>query len=112
MTSTPINKPSTRKSLFIFINILDVKNKTATRRFEYSKSTCNAIKSGTTAWALKPKRKLNSKINNQIKKSLYNWIMHHPQFVKSPIINYCLKVNIDSHTEAQLAPKMLLQVSF
>ena len=44
------------------------------------------------------KKKVNSEINNQIKKSLYNWIMRHPQVVKSPIFNDCLKVNIDGHT--------------
>ena len=37
--------------------------------------------------------------------------MHNPQVVKSPIVNYCLKVNIDGHTEPQLLPKLLLQVS-
>ena len=51
-------------------------------------------------------------MDKQIKKSLYNWIMHHPQAVKSPIVNYCLKVNIDGHTEPQLVPKYLLQVYF
>ena len=56
-------------------------------------------------------RKGNSKINDQIKKSLYNWIMHHPQVVQSPIVNDCLKVKIDGHTEPQLVPKLLLQVS-
>ena len=37
--------------------------------------------------------------------------MHHPQVVKSPISNDCLKINIDGHTERQLVPKTLLQVS-
>ena len=37
--------------------------------------------------------------------------MHHPQFFQSPIVNNCLKVEIDGHTEPQLVPKMLLQVS-
>ena len=31
MTSIPVKKPSARKLLFLFTNILDVKNKTATR---------------------------------------------------------------------------------
>ena len=38
--------------------------------------------------------------------------MHHPQVVKSPIVNDCLEVNIDGPTEPQLVPKLLLQVSF
>ena len=37
--------------------------------------------------------------------------MHHPQVVQSPIVNDCLKLNIDGHTEPQLVPKLLLQVS-
>ena len=53
----------------------------------------------------------DSKINEHIKKSLYNWIMHHPQVVQSPMANYCLKVKIDGYTEPQLVPKLLLQVS-
>ena len=37
--------------------------------------------------------------------------MHHPQVVQSPIVNDCLKLNIDGDTELQLVPKLLLQVS-
>ena len=50
-------------------------------------------------------------MDEQIKKYLYNWIMHHPQVVQSPIVNGCMKVEIDGHTEPQLVPKLLLQVS-
>ena len=111
MKPTPVKKLSATKSLCIFTNILYVKNKTATPRVGYSKSKHKAIKYGTTLWVLKPKQKLNSKINYQIKKYLYNWIMHHPQVVPSPIFNDCLKVNIDGHSEPQLVPKLLLRVS-
>ena len=37
--------------------------------------------------------------------------MHHPQVVQSPIVNDCLKVNIDGYTEPQLVPRFSLQVS-
>ena len=37
--------------------------------------------------------------------------MHHPQTVQSPIVNEYLKVKLDGHTEPQLFPKLLLQVS-
>ena len=111
MPSPPVKIPSARKSLCLFTNTLYVKKKTDTRRVRAAKSKCKAIKSGTTPWALKPKRKINSKINDQIKKSLYIWIMHHPQVVKLPIFNDCLKLSIDGHTETQLVPKLLLQVS-
>ena len=60
---------------------------------------------------MKQKQKGDSKIDEQIKKSLYNWISPHPQVVQSPIGNDCLKVKIDGHTEPQLVPKLLFQVS-
>ena len=78
ITLTPVKKPSARKSLCLFTNILEVENKTAIRRVGAAKSKRKEIKSGTTPWASKPKKKVNSKINDQIKKSLYNWIMNHP----------------------------------
>ena len=37
---------------------------------------------GTKTWVLKQKRKGNSKINDQIKKYMYDWIMNHPQVVQ------------------------------
>ena len=63
MTPTPVKKPSARKSLCIFTNILDVKKKTSTRRVGAAKYKRKAIKCGTTSWALKKKKKWNSKIN-------------------------------------------------
>ena len=55
MTSTPVKKPSARKSLCLFTNILDVKNKTATRRVGAAKYKRKAIKYGNAPWALKQK---------------------------------------------------------
>ena len=60
---------------------------------------------------LQQKRKGDSKIDEQIKKYLYNWDMHHPQVVQSSIVNNSTKVKINGHTEPQLVPKLLLQVS-
>ena len=37
--------------------------------------------------------------------------MHHPQVVQPTIVNDFLKVKIDGHTEPQLVPKFLIQVS-
>ena len=56
-------------------------------------------------------RKGNSKIDEQIKKSLYNWTICRPQVLQSLIVNDCLKVKIDCHTEPQLVPKHLFLVS-
>ena len=63
MKPTPVKKPSSRKSLCLFTNILDAKKKTATRRVGAAKSKRKAIKYGTTQQALKPNQKGNSKIN-------------------------------------------------
>ena len=59
---------------------------------------------------IEPKAKSKFKIDEQIKKSLYNWDMHHPQVVQSLIINDCMKVKNYGHTEPKLVPKLLLQV--
>ena len=37
--------------------------------------------------------------------------MRHPQVRQSPIVNDCLRVKIDGHTEPQLVTKLLLHVS-
>ena len=51
-TPTTLNKPSARKSLYIFTNILDVKKKTAIRQVGAAKSKRKTIKAGTTLWSL------------------------------------------------------------
>ena len=55
ITPPTLNKPSARKSLCIFTNILYVKNKTAIRRVGAAKSNFRAIKAGTIPWTFKPK---------------------------------------------------------
>ena len=80
----------------------------ATRQFGAAKSKRKTIKYRTKPWSLKQNRKQNSKIDERIKKSLYNWIMHHPQVVQSQIDNDCLKMKIDGHTETQLVPKNII----
>ena len=59
MTSTPVKKRSARKSVCLFTTILYVKKKTATFRVGATESKREAIKYGTTPWALKEKRKGN-----------------------------------------------------
>ena len=50
MTSTPVKKPSAKKSLCLFTNILDVQPKTAKRRFVAAKSRGKSIKVGNSLW--------------------------------------------------------------
>ena len=111
MTSTPVKKTIAQKSLCLFTNVLELKKKTAYRRVRASKSKRKSVKFGNTPRTLKQKQKQNSKIDEDIKKSLYNWIMHHTQVVQSPIVNDCLTVKFYVHTEPQPVPKCLLQVS-
>ena len=61
-TSTPDKKPSAKKSLCLFTNILDVRKKTAIRSVGSVKQKHKAIKAGKTPWALKPDQKV--KTNN------------------------------------------------
>ena len=72
MTQAQVKKPSARKSLFLFTNILEVKNKTATHQVGDAKSKREAMKLGTIPWALEQKPQESLKINEQIKKYLYN----------------------------------------
>ena len=95
----------------MFTNKLDVNKKTAYRRVGAAKYKRKSIKYRNTPQAIKQKRKGHSKISEEIRKSLYNWIIHHTQVVQSPIANDCLKVKINGHTEPQLVTKLLLQVS-
>ena len=50
MTSTPVKKPSSRKSLCLFTNILDVKPTTAKRRFVAEKYIRKAMKVCNSLW--------------------------------------------------------------
>ena len=60
-------------------------------------------------WSSIPKQRSHIKINQQVKKSLYNWIIQHPQVMVSPIANDFFKLFIDGKVEPQLVPKLLLK---
>ena len=57
MSSKPVKKPSARKSLRLFTNILDVKPKTAKRRFVATKSIRKAMKVCNSLWTKKKNEK-------------------------------------------------------
>ena len=109
--SVTIINPSAAKSLHLFTEVLDVKNKSAVRRVGDPTSNHKAIRAGSMLWSSITKSKVHTKINEIFKKSLYNWILQHPQVVQYPIANDYLKVSIDGNSEPQLVPKLLLQVS-
>ena len=72
---------SARKSLRRFTETLDVKHKTAVRRFVASKENYKAIKRGFLLWSNISKRRGNTKANKKVREALYHWIINHPQVV-------------------------------
>ena len=54
---------------------------------------------------IETKSKRLLKINEQIRKFLYNWIMNNTKVVQSSIANECLKVKIDGYTNRNLFQK-------
>ena len=84
-----VKKCSARKSICLFTEVLDVKNKTAVRRVGASKSKRKAIRAGSMLWSSIPNIKGHTKFNEQINKSLYNWILQHPQvfILRLPMIS-------------------------
>ena len=105
-------KCSAIKSLRLFTEVLYLKKITAVLWVVADKSNHNSIIADIMLWLSIKNRKLNTKINEQVKKYLYNWVVQHPQVVQSPISNDCLKVYIFGQSEPQLISKLLLQVSF
>ena len=66
MTSTPVKKPSSRKSLCLFTNILDVQPKTTKRRFVAEKSRLKDIKLCNSLWTQKKtKRAFKNQLADQ-----------------------------------------------
>ena len=57
MTSTPVKKPSARKSLCLFTNILNVKKKTVKRHVGAAESKHRAMKVGNRLYTNKKKEK-------------------------------------------------------
>ena len=90
MSSGPPNivkNCSARKQLRLFTEVLYVKNKTAVRRLCAAKSECKEIRAGRMSWSSISKRKVHTKINEQVKKYFYNWILQNTQVVQYPIAN-------------------------
>ena len=71
MTSTPVKTPSASKSLWLFTNILNVKNKTEKLRVGAEKYKRRSMKVGNSLCTNKRKLKGHSKINGQIKNVIF-----------------------------------------
>ena len=82
MTSTTVKKPSSRKSLCLFTNIIDVKPKTEKMLYCRCKIQTQGHESRYYPVDQEKKQKGHSKINDQIKSNLHAWITCHPQVVQ------------------------------
>ena len=58
-----------------FFEVLEVKQKTAVRILDASKSKRKAVRTGGASWFNITKQYGHTKINEQVKKYLYNWII-------------------------------------
>ena len=65
MPSSPVKKPSARKLLCLFTNILDVKPTTAKRRFFAAKSRRKSMKLCNSLWTKKTKRAFKNQLSYQ-----------------------------------------------
>ena len=62
-------------------------------------------------WSKFAKHRGHTKINQNFRESLYNWIIRHPQVVQYSIANYFIYVSIDGKSGKKLMTNLLLQVS-
>ena len=66
-------------------------------------------------WSSAKRRKVFSKITDNVKYYLKMWIIYHLHVIQYPIENYYIAVNFDygiSGVKTELSKKLLLQVSF
>ena len=66
---------------------------------------------GSSLWYIIHKRRVHTKTNSCVKQDIYNWILHHPKVVMSPIENDGLKMSIGGQTKTHIVPTLLFQVS-
>ena len=72
--SVTVKQPSAQKSLRQFLDTLEIKPNTAVRRFCANKSKRKSIRSGSMFCSGITKMQGHSKINQQVKQDLYNFI--------------------------------------
>ena len=71
----PLKKTNVSKSLCQISETLDVNPKTAVRWLSYAESNHKAIRAGSMLCSSIKNRRANNKINEWVKKDLYNWIL-------------------------------------
>ena len=72
---------SSIKPLHKFLETLYVKHNTAVHRLGESKAKRKETKTDKMLWSNIANHCGYTKINQKFRKSLYNWILHHPQVV-------------------------------
>ena len=94
----PTKNTSAIKSLRQFSEALDVKYKTDVHKLGAAKAKRKAIRTGNELWSNIDIPGGHTKINQNSKEDLYNFILHHTQFVKYPISNYYIYESIDGNS--------------
>ena len=67
-----------------------------------AKSKRKAIRSGNTLWSITYNLRVHTKINQQVKESLYKCILYHTQVVQCAIVNDFIYLSIDGNSKKQL----------
>ena len=95
-----INKKLTSiKLLHKCSGLFYVKQKNAVIRLGDANKNTKAIRKVNLLWSNIENRKGSTKINSCFFLDLYYFILNCSHVVQSPIVNYCIKVYIDVHTE-------------
>ena len=110
VTSEYIRKHISRRPLRQFSDLFDVKHKNYVHQFGAVNMTIKVISNRTYLCYNIKNKKGYTKINARIKQDLYDFITQHTHVVQTTIENYTIKVSIDSTTEKQVVPKLLLEV--
>ena len=108
--SATLKKPTAIKPLRQLLYTLEVKPKTAVRRFCTSKPKPKSSRAGSMLWSSIQKIQVYLKTQPTRKNNLYNFILQHPQVVVYPIENDCIRLSNDYQVEPQLANKLLFAV--
>ena len=90
-----MKNPSAQKSLRQFSETLDVKHKTGVGRLGKARANLKAIITSNVLWSNISKRSGHAKMNRNVRKALYNWIIHHTQVVQYTTANYCIYLSTD-----------------
>ena len=110
MTPNPYlstKNPCAIKKLYKFTLTLDVKRNTFVSEFGAAKAKHKAIRKNNLLWSDIIKRRSHTKINQIFREALYDWILHHPQVVLSPMKTFVF-MSLLMETPKQINAKVVI----